>query len=372
MKKTIAILLSILALTLSSCQKAPSAIENKYIFQSLKTGESDTWIWYRINVETGIAVPLCPDPLCSHTDEDCLTFNLYPSATLGSKMYCLHDPDPRVWGGAYHEVCIFDTMSGKHTVIYRNESAGTVTDLYAFEEYAYYIEYVADKDGDSHYKIFRYDTKTQKIKDLGKKEFDGEAYAFQNGRLYWRDHDHYYSTDADCQNIKEDDRFGDDRKHAGDYALEVVRGEKGPHPVINQPYTYSVISHNIKTDEKATVIEGKPFMPFVYGSYLFYFEYQEEPLVVGHFDDTGSPVYDPRGFKLYMCDFDGGNARLLCDIEGSGYRFHLENMSKDQLISEKYIALQIVTYDKDDLDHQRTNILIVNIETGEYKIAELA
>ena len=67
MKRKIWIIgLLFLLVTLTACGKA-SDEEYNYPYL-LKQWNS---IVYRINVDTATMIPLCPDPLCPHSDESC-------------------------------------------------------------------------------------------------------------------------------------------------------------------------------------------------------------------------------------------------------------------------------------------------------------
>lgn len=112
---------------------------------------------------------------------------------------------------------------------------------------------------------------------------------------------------------------------------------------------------------------------------VFYYRFQKEPLLIGDIVDEDSgerkKIFDARGTELYVCDFDGQNDRLLCDIAGSGYLFGITNsMLWSSGNGEYYCTTLISSRQSEDgqtVECGNNAIVVINIKTGSYRIAEM-
>ena len=117
----------------------------------------------------------------------------------------------------------------------------------------------------------------------------------------------------------------------------------------------------------------------IYDGKVFYYRFQKEPLLIGDIVDEDSverkKIFDARGTELYVCDFDGQNDRLLCDIAGSGYLFGITNSMLWSSGNGEYYCTTLISYrlsaDGQTVERGDNAIVVINVKTGSYKIAEM-
>ena len=117
----------------------------------------------------------------------------------------------------------------------------------------------------------------------------------------------------------------------------------------------------------------------VYDGKVFYYRFQEEPLLIGYTVDEASnerkKIFDARGTKLYTCDFDGQNDRLLCDISDSGYLFGITNNMLWSSGNGEYYCTTLISYrqseDGQTVERGENAIVVINVKTGSYRVAEM-
>ena len=280
------------------------------------------------------------------------------------------------------QVCRFDLESGKLTILYEN-SAATIAKLFVFDDYVYFLELVDDgKEPPTYtFRLMRYGIRDGKTADLGNTGAtkNTEIYACVDGRLYWEDLDSAscFSTDTDGRNRVNGDRLSD-RTRSGNYSVMIENVQQTDREYINM-YTCDVVSKNLTTGETSVIVRNNPSFPMVYDGKVFYYRFQEEPLLIGYIVDEESnerkKIFDARGTKLYTCDFDGQNDRLLCDIADSGYLFGITNNMLWSSGNGEYYCTTLISYrqseDGQTVERGENAIVVINVKTGSYKVAEM-
>lgn len=358
------------------------AYTDNYVYTMWKASDTSASTLYRINVLNATGTPVCPDPLCGHDTNDCpfYSINTEGSGIVGSSIYYLRGSVPMKH---CRQVCRFDLESGKLTILYENKAA-TIARLFVFDDYVYFFELVDDGKEPPTYtlRLMRYGIRDGSTTDLGN---TGAAkntaiYACVDGRLYWDDRDgvaSYFSTDTDGRNRVDGDRLSD-RTSSGNYSVVIENVQPIDHAYINM-YTCDVVSKDLTTGETSVIIRNNPSFPMVYDGKVFYYRFQEEPLLVGYTVDENSgqskKMFDARGTELYVCDFDGQNDRLLCDIAGSGYLFGITNSMLWSSGNGEYYCTTLISYrqseDGQTVERGNNAIVVINIKTGSYKIADM-
>ncbi len=356
---------------------------DNYVYTMWKTPDTSVSTLYRINVLSATGTPVCPDPLCGHNTDKCPFFgiNTNGSGIVGSSIYYLSGSVPMKH---CRQVCRFDLESGKFYLLYENNAA-TIAKLFVSDDNVYFLELVEDGKEDQAYtfRLMRYGIRDGKTADLGNTGAmkDTEIYACVDGRLYWEDNGgagaSYFSTDTDGKDRADGDRLSD-RTRAGDYSVRIENVRYAGSEYINM-YICDVASKYLVTGEKKVIVRDNPSFPMVYDGNVFYYRFQEEPLLVGYtFDDaTGEKRawYDARGTKMYVCDFDGQNDRLLCDIAGSGYLFGITNNMLWSSGSGEYYCTTLISYrqseDGQTVERGDNEIVVINVKTGSYKVVEM-
>ena len=372
---------------LLSCSGKNNAPDGKtytdnYVYTMWKTSDTSVSTLYRINVLNATGAPVCPDPLCAHNASDCPFFsiNTTGSGIVGSSIYYLRGSVPMKY---CRQVCRFNLESGKLEILYENNAA-TIARLFVFEDYIYFLELTDDgKDSPIYaFRLMRYGIRDRKTVDIGNTgaQKNVDIYACVGGRLYWEDAggaETYFSTDIDGKNRMDGDRLPD-RTRSGNYSVMTENIQVIDRAYINM-YTCDVVSKNLTSGETSVIVRNNPSFPMVYDGKVFYYRFQKEPLLIGDVVDEDSgerkKIFDARGTELYVCDFDGQNDRLLCDISDSGYLFGITNNMLWSSGNGEYYCTTLISYrqseDGQTVERGNNAIVVINIKTGSYKIAEM-
>lgn len=336
MKKILSTLLAIMiALTLISCGETGAGTEDyedNYLYIRINH------ILHRVNVETATAVPLCPDPLCTHSDFDCPYYGIdeIGMKTAGQYIYFMRRVTSPVENPYLsvipNQLCRMDLSDGSLEVLY--EPDGAISQLLVIHDCVYFnleTTEMTELGGGrgyvgSRYHICRYDLKTKKVKYLTEEPLEELQYLYyeKDGRLYWNDHSDKYSTDLDYRDRREEETLA--VNSVGNYRFVYDGYVKNP-PNVQNCLIFGFTREDMTTGERIRIMDAVPMPVYVYGEKLIYRKLLEEPVFVGYsyildavtesYDQVKN--YDAFGGKLYICDLDGGNERLLCDLSEGGY-----------------------------------------------------
>ncbi len=373
--------------TLLSCDRQNhkpdgNSYTDNYVYTMWKTSDTSVSTLYRINVLNATGAPVCPDPLCAHNTSDCPFYgiDIAGSGIVGSSIYYLRDSVPMKY---CRQMCRFNLDSGKLEILHENNAA-TIARLFVFEDYVYFLELTDDgKDSPTYaFRLMRYGIRDGKTVDLGNTgaQKDVDIYACVDGRLYWDDAggaETYFSTDIAGKNRIDGDRLPD-RTRSGNYSVTIENVQVIDRAYINM-YTCDVVSKNLTSGETSVIVRNNPSFPMIYDGKVFYYRFQKEPLLIGDIVDEDSverkKIFDARGTELYVCDFDGQNDRLLCDIAGSGYLFGITNSMLWSSGNGEYYCTTLISYrqseDGQTVERGNNAIVVINIKTGSYRIAEM-
>lgn len=355
---------------------------DNYVYTMWKPSDTSAHTLYRIDVLSATGTPVCPDPLCGHDTNECPFYgiNTAGSGIAGSGIYYLRGSVPMKY---CRQVCRFDLESGKLAILYEN-SAATIARLFVFDDYVYFLELVGDgKESPTYtFRLMRYSIRDGKTTDLGNTGAakNTDIYASVDGRLYWEDAggaETYFSTDIDGKNRMDGDRLPD-LTRSGNYSVMTENIQVIDRAYINM-YTCDVVSKNLTSGETSVIVRNNPSFPMVYDGKVFYYRFQKEPLLIGDIVDEDSverkKIFDARGTELYVCDFDGQNDRLLCDIAGSGYLFGITNSMLWSSGNGEYYCTTLISYrqseDGQTVERGENAIVVINVKTGSYRVAEM-
>lgn len=355
---------------------------DNYVYTMWKTPDTSVSTLYRINVLNATGAPVCPDPLCGHDTNECPFYgiNTEGSGIVGSSIYYLRGSVPMKY---CRQVCRFDLESGKLAILYEN-SAATIARLFVFDDYVYFLELVGDgKESPTYtFRLMRYSIRDGKTTDLGNTGAakNTDIYASVDGRLYWEDAggaETYFSTDIDGKNRMDGDRLPD-LTRSGNYSVMTENIQVIDRAYINM-YTCDVVSKNLTSGETSVIVRNNPSFPMIYDGKVFYYRFQKEPLLIGDIVDEDSAerkkIFDARGTELYVCDFDGQNDRLLCDIADSGYLFGITNSMLWSSGNGEYYCTTLISYrqseDGQTVERGENAIVVINVKTGSYRVAEM-
>lgn len=331
---------------------------------------------YRISPYSASVVPVCPDPLCFHNDSGCPFFNVDETSveTVGKYIYYLKDGNG--WGEYAQRLCRFDRESGKFEVVYEPEEGSLLNLSLNTDELYFNLAYI-DKNLQNTFDVCRLELSDGSVETLTD-EPTKESHRFmceKDGRLYWESHNDsvYYSTDRDYKNRTDGDRTDKIEKVSGDYYYRLE-------PVHNTAYTrsFKLTAVNTVMGKEIVISEELAGVPVIYGGKIVYAKNGEAKyLGLVFYDDSDEPkeYYDQSGGKYYICDPDGSNERLLCDLDGMGCEimWHSIMLIRDGV--GDWIAVEAYHYTEPDengiIERDDNVYLLINIVSGEVKVAEV-
>jgi len=277
------------------------------------------------------------------------------------------------------KICTYNLFTGKYDVVYETKkSEESITYLYVTERYLFFNLFNSNisSHNDRRFHLIRYDLQTGESLALAKDALDSiQALSSENGRIYWYDGVNHYSTDFEYKNKKDNDRGFHKNTSTGGYGFSFTpTGEILKTPNINGSACpeYRITRTNLKTREESVLIESTGTMVVPYNGKLIYT--RPEPAVVIGKGANGTNIVDRYGSKLFICNIDGSEDRFLCDISGNNCVLFLMSRA----IGGKYGVGDYVTWHlwyyepvkgkPDVLQRGDDRVLVVNINTGEYKI----
>jgi len=335
-------------------------------------------VLYRLDVDSAVLVSLCPDPLCFHEDESCPFWGVRrENAYLrfyGNNIYYLRGRSNDRFSIDARQLCSDNSDNGKYQVLYEAQS-GDIASHVANDKYVFFVWSRYDENNKYGCVPMRYDIKTKKVDELTDKVFLDRitTRAIQNDRVYWYDQgkNEHFSTDFDFADKREGDKVPHSNSVMGKYAFELEYIEQAVEEDKNVTPVYKMIRVDRETGEKVTALERfEAYVPIIHGGKIIYPKLGDRKYV-GEFLDEGTgtlkPLYDRWGGKYYICNSDGTDERLLCDIGAIGYSIPIDpGFVSDMYGIGDWILIRAQKYPDADGFHDGGYIMI-NIVTGEAK-----
>lgn len=373
MKQLVSLLLAVLLVCSFTACGGEETVEytDSYLYTTVNG------VLYRISTVSASVAPVCPDPLCEHMNESCPFYGVEHIDMEGQYIYYLKGFAD--WGYST-SLCRYDLKNGKYEELYTPEE-GTLTDVYASSEYVYFNLVLTDENLNYKYYVWRYDVGNEKAECLFDEGFDDfqNCLFIEDERAYWSG-DGFYSTDLEYK-----DRCDNDRKYSPNLTMDKYAFECENSKIMGfegyQQMCLRITRVDLESGERVVVSEEMASYPLFYGGKLIYSKL-DELRYIGKTQDgeTGQwrDCYDKYGGKLYICDSDGSNERLLCDFSDSKYTVGVTSgiLGGKNGVGD-WIALRLFTYvsvDEGDPEKVRRGenaYLLINIVTGETKVAEV-
>lgn len=374
--KRICCLLCLLAVlfSLASCTSDEAAPETggSYLYTQVRG------VLYKISPYSATVSPMCPDPLCKHNSADCHFFGIDESSvqTNGTYMYYLKDRDSSRKIDYCIRLCAFDMANASFEVLYEAKE-GVLYNLLVAERYLYFLE-LQTKDGKTLCDIYRMELGSHEAERLTAQPLEQQPflYSSRDGRIYWQeDSGVYYSTDESYGDRRDGDRSDAAHNRIGSFAY---RYENAGFDSESFTYLQRIIRVDTETGEESVLFESLGCTPVFFGGQVIYAKLGE-PKLLGYTldEETGEkqPCYDKFGGKYYICDPDGKNERLLCDLEGSGCAIPEHPMIiGGRGVGDWYVtqAYHYTEPNEEGVIERDGNVyLLINIKTGQRKVAEI-
>ena len=290
----------------------------------------------------------------------------------------------REWNatGSFQKLCRFDLKEGRYELIYQPTEGG-LQELFLTDSYAFFLLEDVDESWNTQYTLMRYDITRGQVKRLSDQVFDERVFvvAADGDRIYWSSMtDESYSTDVNYQNRIDNDRGYSPNLTAGEYSYRYESTGQTAGYEGYQIMTGKVTRIDRKSVEELVVFEQLGCYPIFYRDKIIYCKLDELRYMGELYDDytqSYSPYYDRYGGKFYICDSDGKNERLLCDISDTSYAYMITSgILGGKMGVGDWIGLRVAMYT--DIGQGTNQIirddnayLLINIVTGEVKEAKI-
>ncbi len=379
--KALLVFLAVLTVVICSCEKQPDrpmkppkekitesqlevagvetgTIPGDYIYRSINVGNKGLLLKYHI--PTGTATTVCQDPFCDHDAITC-PFSIGPSqmSAIGNMLYYVvrSEDDEQMHLRSYN---------GEDMKIEElRASDGVIGNLFAYNYYLYFFEKLpTNVEEEFKTTVYRLDTQSGALDVIDCGHPLAKIYTVQDNMIIWKEGNEYLSTDldGDCVDVYEWNfcqQWGGYR-----YRWEVEYGAG------NMTFTQTIYRKDPATKEEFVV--AKDIGPnYFYGDKILYFMFEENPRVWAVMD--GLDYIDRFGGNVYVMNMDGSDNRLLCHVDDcviggmSSSRNNEYNCGDWVGIAVENIYLRPTGTEQPET-YTDTDMLIVNVVTGEYKL----
>ena len=368
MKSKLVIILVLIICVICSCQqKQPerpayekitsSEMDNSVIETGTIAGDyiynvtrfSSYTLLMKYHIPTGTAATVCQDPFCTHSNMTCpFAITASSMASIGNVLYFSKRIDDQT------HIRSYDGDDMKIEEIY--VSNGVLSKLFSYNYYLYFSE-TLPTGVEEEYKtvIYRLDTQSGALDTINCGHPLATIYEVKDNKIIWKEGNHYFSTDLEgnCEDVFEFNFC----QQWGNYLYSWEFADENYQKMYRKDLT---------TKEEILIFDEEIYSFFFYGDKILYLKPVENPKV-WHSDVTGD-FYDILGGNVYVMNLDGSNKRLLCHVEDcvilstSMYR-------NNELCCGDWIGLYTNHFYESPTGPELTDtdLLLVNIVTGEYK-----
>ena len=324
-------------------------IAGDYIYSLESSNSTDSGnILLKYHIPTGTATTVCQDPFCNHNMTCPFSVSRVNIATIGNMLYYTTKEDDEWFLRSYNG----DDM--KIEQLYTGN--GYLSNLFSYNYYLYFSDSKRSDDMKDDVTIYRIDTQSNEIIEINQISDSKEKMLYvRDGRILWETLSGNYYTDLEGDNRKNINNKT--QQQYGNYTYRDDWKKAGPGWKIE----IDIYMKNISTGEERLVAED--IGPYVfYGGKIIYFKALPERVLVGEIDWVNQ--YDYYGGNIYIMNLDGSDNRLLCHVDNCYFMFSATNFCGDWI---GYPAKNYYEDNNGDKMYTTTDMLIVNIVTGEYK-----
>ena len=308
----------------------------------------------KYNVHTGEMTTLCPDPFCTHDDGRCQFYRIGSNSftSIGNTVYYITTDEAT----GKTAVFSFDADTAETKTVYSSD--GIFSRIYSYE-YKLFIYRLEGSYRGAKGSYVWYDTKTGKTEELCKDQIP-QNYVFEDiidDRIIWRPFAEYeyYSTNLKGEDFKEYD-FG--YRYGNHYEYVEETGEDG------SIHTNLYVTLKNETERKL-LIDNPQYVQFCENKIIYTKTIPYKEWKVFYYGDGKYTERDPSCGNVYIMDPDGTDDHLLFHTDECIADI-LQEHDKQTTRCGDYYGIHIWSF-KDDTDY--INMLIVNLNTGEYVIS---
>ena len=323
-------------------------VGGEYVFYA------DNGILLKYHIPTGTAAIVCPDPFCPHQryGSSCqFAVESRLMTSIGNVLYyTMVDQEGHQYLRSY------DADSMKVEEI--RATNGRLSRIFSYNYYLYFSEHLPTKvEGEFTTTTYRLDTQSGALEVIDCGHPFARMKLIEAGRIVWVDDLKYYSTDLDG-----DDWRIYEQNYCREWGKYLLRWEMPTDKwTIDKMYC-----KDLTTGEE--VLIAKDIADFyVYGDKLLYFKYAPTRVWT---DENGVEIKDRYGGNVYVVNLDGTGDRLLCHVEDFAYVMPSPDRNNEFVcgdwvgfVSESFH----VSAPGNSPAFLATNILFVNVVTGEYR-----
>lgn len=343
-------------------------------------------VLYRCNVGGGYSVPVCPDPLCKHNSSSCM----FRGITETNQLY---SDGERLFFATNDQVRVFSIKTGNVQTLYNAEdvtgiqrATGCIFGLSMQGDYLYFNAAHTPKVDVNGTQTERYDVYSIHHFSLETKKLNENNFYEQQvckgisadkKRILWKNKEGYYSTTDDFKDKKVEsktDGFELGRQANSKYTYRYTYNMK-------DHFSVNMVGTSLDTGKQTTVLEDIVTAAAVGNDKLLVIMNNSDGKYIAK--DVSDPeqivpYYQYQRNALYLADADGANMVLLCEIPDEYLLTNLVNC-KNMCYQYPYIGIPTEKYNFDNNGNlsgigkgytvERPEMVILNIETGEYKIS---
>ena len=329
-------------------------VAGDYLFYSARTKIRDFEPVLKYDVHSGKISTLCPDPFCTHMDDDCFFHSVAFMTYIGNKVYFAKKDVKTGKHGIYE----FDVDKESGEFIYYSDTL-----IYQITSYYYDLYFKAAKS--INYK--KLNTKTKELSELKNADYGDTINSIRNGKIVWykqTDSDvSYYITDLDGNMIEENVK--------GSVSTGLYKYRSELHDKERRNIAFDKYLTKPGEEEKLIFENVGPGGPY-------------KDVYIG-FDVYDSDKYERFFSGLWVSDADGSNKKVLFSDPDRKVNLSHWTTTNNNLVCGDYVGIILgpenytpsaeEVYDENGVpqgdyeQYPECDMLIINIRTGEYKIA---